>query len=106
MGCVYTAEPEERDAEKIAKSLILPEQISDNEKKSNQKKNNAQNIEYRGSVTEPKEKVFSEVRQRATARFAAASIGTIVCVMDGAPSLWRLAKKFFPKAVYILEKAA
>ena len=103
MGCVYTVDPEERDAEKIAKSLILPEQISDDEKKSNQKQNRAQNIEYYGSVTEPKKKVFSDVRERASARFAAASIATIVCVMDGAPCLWRLAKKFFPKAVYILD---
>ena len=103
VGCVYTAEPEKRDAEKIAKSLILPEQISDKEKKSNQKKNNAQNTEYYGSVTEPKKKVFSDVRDRAKARFSAACIATVVCVMDGAPCLWRLAKKFFPKAVYILD---
>ena len=103
VGCVYTAEAEERDAEKIAKFLILPEQISDDEKKSNQKKNNAQTIEYYGSVTEPKKNVFSDVRERASARFAAASVATTVCVMDGAPCLWRLAKKFFPKAVYILD---
>ncbi len=103
VGCVYTVDPEERDAEKIAKSLIMPEMLSDDEKKSNQKKKNAQNIEYYGSVTEPKKKVFRQVRERASARFAAASIATVVCLMDGAPCLWRLAKKFFPKAVYILD---
>ena len=103
VGCVYTADPEKRDAEKIATSLIMPELLSEEDKKSNQKQNNAQNIEYYGSVTEAKKKVFSEVRKRASARFAAASITTGVCVMDGAPCLWRLAKKFFPKAVYILD---
>lgn len=103
VGCVYTAAPEEREAKKIAKSFIMPELMSDEEKKSNRKKNNAQNIEYYGSVTEKKKKVFSDVRDRASARFSAASITTVVCVMDGAPCLWRLAKKFFPKAISILD---
>ena len=103
VGCVYTADSEERDAEKIATSLIMPELLSDDDKKSNQKQNGAQNIEYYGSVTEAKKQVFSDVRQRASARFAAASITTSVCVMDDAPCLWRLAKKFFPEAVYILD---
>jgi len=107
VGCVYTVDPEERDAEKIANSLVMPELelqlLSNNDKKSNQKQNSAQNIEYYGSVTEAKEKVFSEVCKRASARFTAASIATVVCVMDGAPCLWRLAKQFFPEAVYILD---
>jgi hypothetical protein len=103
VGCVYTASAEERNAEKIAKSLVMPELISDEEKESNKKKNNAQNIEYYGSVIEKKKKVFSDVCDRALARFSAASITTVVCVMDGAPCLWRLAKKFFPKAIPILD---
>ncbi len=102
VGCVYTVDPEERDAEKIAKSLVTPELLSDDDKKS-KRKNHAQDIEYYGSVTEPKKKVFSDVRQRASTRFAAASIATIVCVMDGAPCLWKLAKKYFPKSTFILD---
>jgi hypothetical protein len=102
VGCVYTADPERRDAGKIAKSLVMPELLSDEDKKSKEQKN-AEGIEYYGSVTEPKKKVFSDVKERASARFAAASIATVVCVMDGAPCLWKLAKKYFPKAIYILD---
>ena len=103
VGCVYTVDPEDRDADKIANSLVMPELLSDEDKMSNQKQNSAQNIEYYGSVTEAKKKVFKDVRQRASARFSAAAITTVVCVMDGAPCLWRLAKKYFPDAVYILD---
>lgn len=103
VGCVYTVAPEKRDAETIAASLVMPELLSDEDKKLNQKQNGAQNIEYYGSVTEAKESVFGDVRQRAEARFAAASITTVVCILDGASCLWRLAKKNFSGAVHILD---
>ena len=99
VGCVYTADPELRDAEKIANSLVFPVLFSTEDKKPK----NAQNIEYYGSVTEAKEKVVIDVKERASARFSAASITTIVCLLDGAPCLWNLAKKHFPDAVYILD---
>ena len=50
VGCVYTAEPEDRDVEKNSQTPnFFQKQISDDEKKSDQKVNNAKNIEYYGS---------------------------------------------------------
>ncbi len=102
VGCVYTVAAKERTAEEIADSLVL-DKSSPEEKDGNAKPNGAQNIEYYGSVTKPKEDVFRDVRRRSRERFTACSITTLICLMDGASCLWRLAKKHFPDAVYILD---
>lgn len=100
-GCVYTVAAKERTAEEIANSLVLKK--SSKEKEEKLKPNGAQNIEYYASVTKPKKEVFGDVRKRALQRFAACSITTTVCLLDGAPCLWRLAKEYFPNGVYVLD---
>ena len=56
------------------------------------------------AITEPKKKVFNDVRERATDRFAAASIATTVLYYGwGLPTYGAWQKKFFPKAVNILD---
>lgn len=103
VGCVYTVDARERNVEDIVNSLV-PYSLSllkeDGEK---EQPDGAQNIEYYGSVTKPKEDVFRDVHHRALDRFNACSIRTVVCLLDGASCLWRLAKKHFPDAVYILD---
>lgn len=103
VGCVYTVNARERNIEDIVNSLV-PNSLSllkPDEKK--EQPGGAQSIEYYGSVTQPKESVFGDVHRRALDRFTACSITTVVCLLDGAPCLWRLAKKHFPNAVYILD---
>jgi len=101
-GCVYTVAAKERTAEEIAHSLVLSKKSSGN-KEEKAKPNGAQNIEYYASVTKPKKEVFHSVRERARQRFASCSITTTVCLLDGATCLWRLAKEYFPNAVYVLD---
>ena len=101
-GCVYTVAAKERTAEKIAHSLVLSKKSS-GDKEEKVKPNGAQNIEYYASVTQPKKEVFRSVRKRAQQRFASCSITTTVCLLDGATCLWRLAKEYFPNAVYVLD---
>ena len=101
-GCVYTVAAKERTAEKIAHSLVLSKKSS-GDKEEKAKPNGAQNIEYYASVTQPKKEVFRSVRKRAQQRFASCSITTTVCLLDGATCLWRLAKEYFPTAIYILD---
>lgn len=103
VGGVYTIEPEERDAEQLANLLVLPETLSAEEKEQLHRQNRAQNIQYFANIGKPKEELFEEVRQSATARFAAKSPTTVICLMDGALKLWQLAHSYFPDAVYILD---
>ncbi len=103
VGCVYTIEPEQRDGKQLAASLVLPETLSETEKKQLQRQNRAENIHYFGSITKSKDEVFNEVREAAEDRFARCVPTKVVCLMDGALKLWDLAHKHFPNAVYILD---
>jgi hypothetical protein len=103
VGGIYTIEPEERDAEQLANLLVMPEILSAEDKEQLRRQNRAQNIQYFANIGKPKDALFEEVRQAATARFAACLPTTVVCLMDGALKLWQLAHTYFPDAVYILD---
>ncbi len=103
LGCTYVIEPEQRDAERLADSLVVPEILSEEEKKELHRESRAENIRYHASVAMPKDTLFKEVRDEAEVRFATANVIMVVCLMDGALKLWELAKKHFPNAVYILD---
>lgn len=103
VGCVYTTDMHERDPEKLARSLIFPTLLSAEEKDALRAPVRPQNTEYFGSIQKAKDAVFEDVKKAAEVRFAPLSIGTVICLMDGALGLWNLAKKHFPDAVYILD---
>ena len=103
VGCVYTIEPESRDAEQIAASLVMPETLSEEQKAQLHQRQRAENIQYFAQVAKPKAELFDEVQKAATARFDRCLPTAIVCLMDGALKLWQLAKTYFPNAVYILD---
>jgi hypothetical protein len=54
-------------------------------------------------LAEPKEPVFNDVKEASIERFEATDIDTVVCLMDGAHTLWRQAKEHFSDAIYILD---
>ena len=103
LGCIYSVEPETRNAEQLANSLILPETLSDEDKEQLQHRNRAENIQYFANVAKPKDELFSEVQRIAAERFATSLPVTVVCLMDGALKLWQLAYEHFPDATYILD---
>jgi len=104
VACSYTVAPQPvRDPSKLAQLLAIPELLSDKEKEELGSQVKGQQMRYHGSVTKPKEEVFAEVREAAEERFAAAKIKQVVCLMDGATGLWRLAEEHFKDAVYVLD---
>ena len=103
LGCIYTTEPETRNAEQLAKSLVLPETLSDEDKEQLHHQNRAENIQYFANIGKPKDALFSEVQRVATERFAISLPVTVVCLMDGALKLWELAHTHFSDATYILD---
>jgi hypothetical protein len=106
VGCVYTSSPEVREAEALATALTRPaETKAESTALAVENRNGHQKptILYHGSVNRPKEEVFKEVQEEANCRFVSVAVTAVVRVMDGAPGLWRLAKKYFPDAVCILD---
>jgi len=126
LGCAYTAERERRDPKRLAYSLVplepdpqqdggqsalnklavprvFPQLVPEEEAEQGRREARARNISYWGSVLDSKETVFGQVQETANARFAASGISEVVCLIDGAPGLWRLAKEHFPDAVHILD---
>ncbi len=103
LGCIYTVGEQERDPENLAKALVMPELLNEEESQGLTRNERADQIRYFGSVAEPKETVFNDVEEASAERFEAAGIDTVVCLMDGAHTLWRQAKEHFPDAIYILD---
>lgn len=100
VGCVYTVERHKRSADSVAKSLTSPDLLSSKEEEELRDRDKARNIHYRASVEQSKEEEFKklceEVKQRRGSR-------ELVCVLDGAAVLLRLARKYFPDAKIILD---
>jgi len=99
-GCVYTVNRHQRTAEAVAKSLTSKDLLSSEEKQELMDRDRARNIHYRSSLKNSKEEEFEklakEVNQRRGSR-------ELVCVLDGAAVLLRLAGKHFPDAKIILD---
>ena len=99
-GCVYTVNRHRRSAEAVAKSLTSKDLLNSDEERELRDRDRARNIHYRSSLMRSKEEEFKrlaeEVEQRRGSR-------ELVCVLDGAAVLLRLARENFSDAKIILD---
>lgn len=99
-GCVYTVNRHKRSPEAVARSLTSPDLLSAKEEQELRERDRSRNIHYRSSLKQSKEEEFEklsrEVEQRRGSR-------ELVCVLDGAAVLLRLAGKHFSNATIILD---
>ena len=99
-GCVYTVNRHQRSADAVAKSLTSADLLEAKEKKELRNGDKARNIHYRSRVEQSKNEEFKklskEVEQRRGSR-------EMVCIFDGAPTLLRLGREYFPDAKIILD---
>jgi hypothetical protein len=103
LGCTYTVEAQPRDPENLADLFSFPEALSDEDRQRLQRTHRAENIEYFASLAKPKEQLFAEVEDAAQDRFLRSRPTAVVCLIDGALKLWKLAERHFPNAVHILD---
>ena len=100
VGCVYTVNRHQRSADAVAKSLVSADLLEAEEKKELRNRDKARNIHYRSSVEQSKNEEFKklskEVEQRRGSR-------EMVCIFDGAHTLLRLGREYFPDAKIILD---
>ena len=100
VGCVYTVDRHKRRADAVAKTLISPTQLNPKQQEELRNRDKARNIHYRSSLEQSKQEIFKklgeEVKQRRGSR-------ELVCVLDGAAVLLRLARQYFPDAKIILD---
>lgn len=100
VGCVYTVNRHERSAESVAKSLTSPDLLDPEERQELQDRDRARNIHYRASLEQSKEDEFKRLAEEVSLRRGSREL---VCVLDGAFTLLRLAEKHFPDAKIILD---
>ena len=100
VGCVYTVNRHERSAESVAKSLTSPDLLNDEQKQELRDGDKARNIHYRSSLEQSKEEEFERLAEEVSQRRGS---GELVCVLDGAAILLKLARKHFSDAKIILD---
>lgn len=89
VGVSYSVEAHKRSAEEVAKNLVFPEKKDPSAKPPPQ----AQDIRYVASVEQSKEEVMEQIKEEVKGESFDQT--PLVCVMDGAKSLWKLFGKVF-----------
>lgn len=100
VGCVYTVNEHYRSAEAVAKSLTSPDLLEAQEKQELCDRDKARNIHYRSSLEQSKDEVFKALQEEVNQRCGQRKL---VCLLDGAAGLLRLARESFLGAVIILD---
>ncbi len=91
VGVKYNVNGRIRSAEEVATNLVYPERKEENDKSKSPKK--GETIRYIASVEQPKKKVMEEIKEQIKGeKFI---INPLVCVMDGAPYLWKIFKDIY-----------
>jgi hypothetical protein len=90
VGVKYTINPNIRPPEEVANNLVFPENITNKEGKNKAK---AQDIRYIASVERPKKEVMEEIK--AEIKDEHFDSEPLICVMDGAKSIWSIFKDVF-----------
>ena len=91
VGVKYNVNAHIRSAEEVATNLVYPERKKENDKSKSPKK--SETIRYIASVEQPKTKVMEEIKEQIKGeKFI---INPLVCVMDGAPYLWKIFKDIY-----------
>ena len=104
VGLEYVMAPRVRDAELLARALVMPEELSEAERQNLHSDRPAQNIYYQASLDSGKEGIMKEISVRVRKRLEASDRPLKqACVIDGAISLSRSASKEFPDAEIILD---
>jgi len=91
VGVTFEVDSNVRTAEEVAGNLVYPEKKED--KNETNKPAKAQNIRYIASVEKPKREVMEEIYEEV--KDENFNDEPLVCVMDGALSLWNLFKDVF-----------
>ena len=89
VGVGYTINPNIRTPEEVANNLIFPE----DRKNKQVQKAKAQDIRYIASVERPKKEVMEEIK--AEIKDKSFDSEPLICVMDGAKSIWNIFKDVF-----------
>jgi len=101
VGVKYDINTNVRTAEEVANNLVYPENKEDTLKPQRKK---AQNIRYIASIEQPKREVMEEIKQSLEKKDF--SKNPLICVMDGARSLWKVFQEVFKEIenkVFILD---
>lgn len=88
VGVKYTITAKERTPEEVAQNLVFPE-----DKVTKKHKEKAQDIRYIASIERPKKEVMEEIKE--TIKDKNFDIDPLVCLMDGAPFIWKIFKEVF-----------
>ena len=91
VGVKYNVDARIRSAEEVAANLVYPERKEEDDKRKSPKK--GENIRYIASIEQPKKEVMEEIKEEIKGEDF--SINPLVCVMDGAPYLWKLFKYLY-----------
>ena len=91
VGVKYDVDARIRSAEGVAANLVYPERKKEEGKSKSPKKGD--NTRYIASIEQPKKKVMEEIKDQIKGEDF--SINPLVCVMDGAPYLWKLFKGLY-----------
>jgi hypothetical protein len=89
VGVKYNVNARIRGAEEVAANLVYPERKKEEDKSKSPEK--GENIRYIASLEQPKKEVMEEIKKEIKGEDL--SKNPLVCVMDGAPYLWKLFKK-------------
>ena len=103
VGCVYSVMPEVRDPQDLANLLTMPYVLTEEQKMNLQKQYKTENIQYTAGIERSKNMIFNELKEISDVRKEVIQPIKTVCLIDGAPKLWSLAKEYFPDAVYALD---
>ena len=104
VGVEYVSAPHLRDPELLAKALVKPESLSEDDRMVLRRQRPADELYYQASLEAGREGIMEEIAERVKKREAAASHDLLqACLIDGAPKLARVAAREFPKATIILD---
>ena len=99
VGVSYTVDSNVRTPEEVADNLVMENKKPE---KSNKSAPKAQNKMVVASLKHPKKEVMEIIKEDAAQRNSDGK-RPLVCLVDGARSLWTLIKNLFPNAVFILD---
>ena len=91
VGVKYNVNARIRSGEEVAANLVYPERKKEEDKSKSPEK--GENIRYIASIEQPKKEVMEEIKEEIKGEDF--SKNPLVCVMDGAPYLWKLFKKLY-----------
>lgn len=101
VGVSYSVDRTIRQAEDVADNLVFPSRAKSS-KTSQPPPPRSQNKHFIASICKPKQEVMELIKEDMEARNPG-NTRPLVCLLDGARSLWHGARRTFPGALFILD---